>query len=401
MKKIMKVVLTALSMTELFMSTAKAKVPIPREFEQRILETKLIKGQMQIKSRLEESENSLDYVKNEIKASAREASNLSAENSERWQRRCTKVRKLSDSELAQLIQFQTELIEQGKAWAAPVVVDDLAHKVKSLGGPILQSLDARATELARQYREVRETTQWFSKSARPNSQEIPSKQAIPEEPTDLPGIKDVLSLCQSPKLFAEVFTSLTPQIGVQVGKGTLLNANTSDADCSRVRVEFKKYTELFEESSHLLEELADRVGEQIGDPESEDRFNLSYDEINNQLQTVLADMSVTYNDSRFDRDKEYQVVWRGFGSSPYPTYEFARFGPNKWEKGWSDSLGSQSWVTSKPELDGQGNLTFNLKASVHDICVDRRQVWLIGSTEDGVCAQDSCAALFFLQATPP
>jgi hypothetical protein len=95
--------LTGISITELCMSTAKAKVPIPLEVEQRILEPKLIKGQIQIKSRLEESENSLDYVKNEIKALAREASTLSAENSLRRQRRCERVQKLSDSEPAQLV----------------------------------------------------------------------------------------------------------------------------------------------------------------------------------------------------------------------------------------------------------------------------------------------------------
>ena len=401
MKKKLKVFLTGLSMTDLCMSTAKAKIPIPREFEQRILETKLIKGQMLIKTRLEESENSLDYVKNEIKALAREASNLSTENSERWQRRCNKVRKLSDSELAELIQFQTELIEQGKAWSAPLVADDLSYKVKSLGGPILQSLDGRATELARQYREIRETNQWFSESGHTIKQQIPSEQEIPEEQAYLPEIKDVLSLCQSPKLFAEVFTSLTPQIGAQMGQGTLLNASPTDADCRRVRVEFKKYEELFEESSHLLEELANRVGDQIGDPESEDRFNLIYDEINNHLQSVLADMSATYADHRFERDKEYRVIWRGVASHSHPSFEFARFGPNKWEKGWSVSLGRQSWVMSEPAFDGQGDLSFSLKASVHDICVDRRQVWLIGSTGEGVCAQDSCSPLFFLQATPP
>lgn len=388
-------------MMALCMATAKATVPTPLEFEQRILETKLIKGQIQIKSRLEESEHSLDFVKNEIKALARDASNLSAEDSESWQRRCEKVRKLSDSELKQLIEFQTELIEQGKAWSAPVVVDDIAYKVKSLGGPILQSLDGRATELARQYRDVREPNQWFSESGRPHKQQKISKQEIPKEPTYIPGIKDVLSLCQSPKLFAGVFTSLTPQVGVQVGQGTLMGTSPSDSDCDRVRVEFKKYEELFEESSRLLELLAARVGDHMRGRESEYRYSLSYDEVNSRLQSVLADMSATYTDLRFKRDKEYRLVWKGIASHSHPSYEFARFGPNTWERDWSATLGRQSWVMSEPELNGQGDLTFSLKASVHEICVDRRQVWLIGSTEEGVCAQDSCAALFILQGTPP
>ncbi len=63
---------------------------------------------------------------------------------------------------------------------------------------------------------------------------------------------------------------------------------------------------------------------------------------------------------KVDRDKKYRVVWRGLGIDSHPRYEIARFGPNKWGRGRSTSLGRQSWVTSEPELYGQGDLTFSL-----------------------------------------